>query len=904
MDKKAFTLLIIYAIIYTNNDPERSLYMKTKKYVSKIAAILLIFSVLVSVFSCSFSAGAVYYEYFHSSTALKESYVSDHTGNPEIFDITTETDKVACYDMYEISFQLNAEYENPFDPDDIKVDGIFTYPSGKVVTVPAFYIEPMKKGDGKVLLTYNPNAYLSTGDPEWRVRFAGDEVGKYSFKLVAEDSNGRKYTSASKSFSMYNGGNKGWAKISEKNPSVVVNSADGSVYYGSGANIAWVRSQFTKNPAHMSYNYFVGQAEGNANMTRVWICHWAWLEWSPKSGDTSTYSYAGLGYYNQVISCAFDDVVNMCEQAGIRIVVVTEDNDETGNDNDYDGWKYNPYSTYQGGFVSSFNQYYRSQAVREQYKKRLRYIIARWGYSSAVYSINMWNDMSTPTADSISYLKELRDYTHSLTDGWRPFLYSSNINMSANAVLDYTSQSLRTFDGTKPSVTNECYASSDDNYYRDTLRNTIWKELCDGSAGTMIWSHDDVDVLGCWDLFKNVLDFTSDVPYDSYIYQSGETPILSATATSSDVALKKALSIRPYGDVSAWGAKATKNYFEIDTGSSGMLLEGYVANLYGTNHTNTWRNPPTFVINAPNGGEMVLFVDEFGAGTNRMTTTINGSVVNQRVFSGGRRYTTAEEKYTTVPLVKGENRITLDNTGNDWINVGTVYFILNSDSAAGMITAHTHISEGAAVVYLENQTYSEVTKSILGKDPVDFKNVSFKVSGLSDGRYALYSFNPDTGKYSDSKVVNVSGGETTVTVPSVGEDYAVKLLKLKNGESPTAGSRYTQLQLTTRTPSSNSGTTSTPGTNTSSTASSNTSSNTSSDEPAGNVNATVDDSSSTGNNGTKTGGWVVWVIVAAAILVVAGGGVATLLFVKKKKNAAPISEALSETTEADDDSNQ
>lgn len=872
--------------------------MKSKKMYQKFAAILLIFTLFASLFSCSLSAaGAVYYEYSHSASALKESYVSDHAGSPEIFNITTETDKVACYDMYEISFQLNAEYKNPFDPDDIKVDGIFTYPSGKVVTVPAFYIEPMKKGDGKVLLTYNPNYYLSTGEPEWRVRFAGDEVGNYSFKLVAEDSKGRKYTSQSKSFSMYNGGNKGWAKISETNPSVVVNSADNSVYYGSGANIAWVRSQFTKDPAHMSYNYFVGQAEGNSNMTRVWICHWAWLEWSPKAGDKSTYSYAGRGYYNQVISCAFDDIVDMCEQAGLRIVVVTEDNDETGNDDDYDGWKYNPYSTYQGGFVSSFDQYYKSQAVREQYKKRLRYIIARWGYSSAVYSINMWNDMSTPSADSISYLKELRDYTHSLTDGWRPFLYSSNINMSANAVLDYTSQSLRTFDGTKPSVTNECYASSDDAYYRDTLRNTIWKELCDGSAGTMIWSHDDVDVIGCWDLFRNVLDFTADIPYASYKFQSGETPVLTATATSSNVALKKALSVRPYGDVSGWGEKATKNYFEIDTGSSGMLLEGYIANLYGVGR-NSWRNPPTFVINAPYGGEMVLYVDEFGGGTNTMTTTINGSLVSQRVFSGGRRYTTEEEKYTTVPLVKGENRITLDNTGNDWINVGTVYFILNSDSAAGMITAHTHIAKDAAVVYLENQTYSEVTKSILGKEPVDFKNVSFKVSGLSDGRYALYSYNPDTGKYADSKVVNISGGETTVTVPYVGEDYAVKLLKLKDGESPSAGSRYTQLQLTTRNLSSNSGTTNTPGTNTSSTTSSNTSSDTSSDEPAGNANATVDVSSSAGNNGTKAGGWLIWVIAAVVIL---AAGAAAFFIIKKKGAVAPSSaEDSVEETEADD----
>ena len=183
-----------------------------------------------------------------------------------------------------------------------------------------------------------------------------------------------------------------------------------------------------------------------------------------------------------------------------------------------------------------------------------------------------------------------------------------------------------------------------------------------------------------------------------------------------------------------------------------------------------------------------------------MSVTINDELVLTRTFSGGRRLTTADEKYTTVPLKKGINRITLDNIGHDWINVGTVYFILNVESAADMITAHTHVADTAAMVYLENQTYSEVNQDILAKTPCDFTNVNFTLEGLTDGEYAVYPFNPNTGEYGEITQSTVKNGKVDISIPAVSKDYAVKLIKLSDGETPGEGSRFIQLQLTTRKP--------------------------------------------------------------------------------------------------------
>lgn len=849
--------------------------MKTFKFASKVLSVLLTVAVVFgALYFAPVADASVYVDYRSSNTALKDSYVTATSDVPVIKDITLPSDTVARFEMYEIKFQLDATYVNPFDPDDIQVDGVFVYPSGKTVTIPAFYVEPMKTSkQGNTLMSYNPGAYSVTGLPEWRIRFAGDEIGNYSFHIIAKDSKGQICQSDSFAFSVFEGGNKGWVDISKKNPSILINAGDGSPYYGSGSNMAWVRNQFTKDPAHLRYNYFIDQATGNTNMTRVWMCHWNWIEWMPSiEASKSSYSYAGLGYYNQCIATAFDEILQMCEDSGMRIVLCTDDNNEHFTNGAYDNWEYNPYNIKNGGPALNTSEYWSNKEVRQYYKKRIRYMLARWGYSSALFSINMWNDMSSPSSDVVDYLKELRDYAHTITDGWRPFLYGSNFKMDANAILDYTTQSITTFDGTKPNVNNECYASSDERYYRDTLRNTIWKELCDGGAATMIWSHDDVDTRNCWDIFKNVLDFTQNFPFDTAgKFKSGELKLTSATPKAEDLILSKTISINSYGDVAGWGERATSNLYDIDETASGMLLHGYVKNLYGINQNiSQLRNPPTFVIDAPNGGEMVLYVSEFGSGRNVLSVKNHDMTVLEREFIGPRRQTTPEERYTTIPLQKGENRITLDNIGHDWINITGTYFVLNVESAADMITAHSHVADDAAIIYLENQTYSEVNKEILGSTPCDFTDIKFTVEGLSDGKYAMHTFKPDTGEYVDAKEVTVAGGKVDVAIAAIDKDFAVKLIKLADGEKVGEGSRFVPLQFTVRKPSENN-TLPTP------------------DAPS-------EDSDKDNNEPTSPLAWIIPVIAAFLLI----GAAAFIIF---KKKAIPNEEAedLDEETETDNE---
>lgn len=713
---------------------------------------------------------------FSSIEAAKIGYRCRGSEIPVISRVNLPSESVGRFDLYEIDFLLSAVYDNPFDPDDICVDGVFTRPDGKVATVPAFFYEPIEKTNGKILLVYSPAAFTVTGCGGWKIRFAADTVGEYSFTIRARDAKGQTCESEVYRFTVTESQNKGFVTISKNNPGRFENSADHSAFWGTGTNIAWVRPAFTKNPEHLSYNYFLDRAEDMSNCTRVWICHWAWLEWMPQEGDPSTYAYCGMSYYNQCVCSAFDDIVRMCEEKGLRIIVCLDDNDEHYPPRSYGNWGFNPYNAKNGGPVDDVRNYFTTKEVLPYYKKRLRYIVARWGYSSAVLSLNLWNDMSSPSPGVEEYLDELCRYTHSLTENYRTLLFGSNFKMQANAVLDYTTQSPTTFDGTKPNVTNECWSSPNRLWFRDSLETTLWSELSRGFATTMIWDHDYVDEHECWDLFRRILDFSADIPFNNSHTNSSETHVISAEMPECNITPAKVITVRDYGDVKSWGQKATQNVFHIDSSRSSVLLEGYTPNLYSGN-TERWKNPPTFIIDTPQGGKLLLDFDEIGGGEQKLELTLNGKLVKTVEWSGGRRMLTADERYVEVDLPVGRNEVRLDNTGTDWLRIQRVYFVVNAGSADSMITAQQLSGKDFCLVYVQNQTYFELYRTVLNGEPADIKNVTVTAAGMNDGDYVLSLYDPTDNAYLLTENVTVTGGKHSITVPLLKKHMAIKLVR-------------------------------------------------------------------------------------------------------------------------------
>ena len=136
---------------------------------------------------------------------------SRSASKPEIVNIRQRPDSVGLYEKFEISLELKCEFTNPFDPDDIDIQAIFTSPSGKKKTICGFY-------------SYSRAAL-------WRIRFSPDETGKWDYSVTVRDRNGvasregRSFTAVKSSAKgpLQIAGNKRYLKY-----------GDGSDFYGVG----------------------------------------------------------------------------------------------------------------------------------------------------------------------------------------------------------------------------------------------------------------------------------------------------------------------------------------------------------------------------------------------------------------------------------------------------------------------------------------------------------------------------------------------------------------------------------------------------------------------------------------------------------------------------------------------
>ncbi len=686
------------------------------------------------------------------------------------------------YEKFEISFNIDKKFNNPYDPYEVEVNGIFTYPNGKKAVVPAFYIVPMKFTSQKTVMSYNANSYYPNGDAHWCIRFSGMQKGNYSFTIQVKTKDMDYKYERTQRFELTDSKSKGFLEISEDNPLYFQNSGDGSLFYGTGSNIAWVRAPFTKDPEHMSYDYFIGQQKKyGINLTRVWLCHWAWLEWMPNSKDSSTASYAGLGRYNQCISSALDKIFVMLEDADIRMILTLDDNNEQFENSDgYDTWKYNPYNAANGGPAESLSDYWRNEKVREYYKKRLRYIVARWGYSTSLASINLWNDQTTPNEDIVDYLDELCQYTEEISEDWRPLLFASNFTSDANDVLDYYTQTGGGEGADKPRVIQECgYPNSMENF-KQSLRNTVWNEMFSNTACTMIWSHDDVDESDSWDVFTSMNEFSKDLYLHKYEYVTEYEEVESAGSAlqakyDSTGTGFKTVTVHALGDVASWAQKATKNEFEIYDTDNDMMLAGISPKLYGTNAgVLNFRNNPTFIVDCMNGGEMVVNIAGVGGGTNTVTAMKDGKKIKEIKITGKVQ---ADQKYFTIPLEPGINEITLSNEGNDWLEVKAYYFKFNLDSN-NSVAVRRLISEKQQLALIQNTRNGEVYTDVFGGKVAVATEVKVPFYELADGKYKVQVYNTETREYITSEEVTVSGGEYIIDIPEVSHIVAAKITKI------------------------------------------------------------------------------------------------------------------------------
>jgi len=313
-----------------------------------------------------------------------------------IYNLRPNSAEVGRYEKFELTFNLARTYSNPFDPDEVNVSGRFTCPDGSSVTVPGFfyqgYLRRMEQGAENL---------VPMGQSQWKIRFAPQQPGTYRYQVEVND--GERVQSELGTFQCTPSTNHGFVRLSRTDPDYF-EFDDGTFYFPIGHNIASVQDVragvmgVSLSPAEgtFAYDRFLSKMGANGeNFGRVWMTPWSFsIEWT-KAYDIH---YQGLGRYNLYNAWRLDHVVETARSNGVYLMLLFTSHGEVGDSEshfygaDPGHQQGSPYWNRNGGPLQGPLNIYDSPEALKFYKRKVRYIVARWGYATSIMSWEVLNE--------------------------------------------------------------------------------------------------------------------------------------------------------------------------------------------------------------------------------------------------------------------------------------------------------------------------------------------------------------------------------------------------------------------------------------------------------------------------------------------------------------------------------
>lgn len=283
--------------------------------------------------------------------------------------------QIPRFETLEVTVTLDRSYLNPFDPEEIRVDGSFRTPGGTVLIQPGFFYQEYRMATADGIESMTP-----VGGPTWKVRFTPREVGEYQALLRVTDRDGAA-ESEPIPFQVVPAANAGFISVSRRNPRYFERD-DGAPFIGVGLNVAWWQSDARRVSTYDEY--FARMAEAGANLARVWMVNSGRNQrWILSLQDRT------LGAdYNLEEAWAFDAIVELARQRGVALLLTLDDvNQYTYN------WPDNLYNAVLGGPCGARSEIFTSPEARVFQQRVYRYVVARWGYAPNILSWELFNEI-------------------------------------------------------------------------------------------------------------------------------------------------------------------------------------------------------------------------------------------------------------------------------------------------------------------------------------------------------------------------------------------------------------------------------------------------------------------------------------------------------------------------------
>jgi hypothetical protein len=449
---------------------------------------------------------------------------------------------VPCFSKFEARFNLSRAYSNPYDSGIVDITAIIKSPLGKEHKVNGFFMQDYRRCKINGFQKLVPES-----EPYWAIRYAPAEAGKYSYTIEIKDAFGV-FTTSPFSFESVKSGSKGFVQVSETDGRWFEFS-NGEFFYPIGHSVHapvdehYHRMQKLPLPApdYRTFYYdgiFKKMADNSENITELWMCPWFLeLEWTEKWGG-----YAGLGRYNMERAWETDYLVNLAEKYGIYLQIALMNHGEVSEIVDVD-WTTSPYNINNGGFLKSTVNFFTDEKAIMHHKNKLRYIIARWGYSTGIFGWELISESDlvgtnidfSRTPQVVSWMKTMSEYIKSIDYAGHPITnhYFGDYSRGVAAVFNLPSIGYVACDAYcngsdfielvydtgqydakygKPILITEYgieWCGGPDNLMKAQLHAGMWAGWMAGISGTpMFWWHIFIDDYDQYFNFKAFAKFT------------------------------------------------------------------------------------------------------------------------------------------------------------------------------------------------------------------------------------------------------------------------------------------------------------------------------------------------------------------------------------------------------------
>lgn len=305
-----------------------------------------------------------------------------------------QTTRIPQWSLFEVQFDPGVNVANPFDPAQADVRGEFVAPGGRVFTSPAFaykeYTREIVGGAEKLMPVDQGSA-----EYVWTLRFTPTRRGTWKWRWVAKTSDAIKKSAWAKfKVEAPEKGNHGFLRVSRNDKRYLVFD-DGAPFFAIGENVGWADNRGTA-----AYDDWLQKvADNGGNYVRVWFASWGFaLEWT----GGSKLDVAG-NYMNRMDRAwQLDYVIKKAASLGIYVMLCIQNHGPFSYDTNPE-WKDNPYNAANGGPIAEASGIFTDPVAKELFKRRLRYIVARWGYSPNVLCWELWNEVNAADrpADSV-----------------------------------------------------------------------------------------------------------------------------------------------------------------------------------------------------------------------------------------------------------------------------------------------------------------------------------------------------------------------------------------------------------------------------------------------------------------------------------------------------------------------